>query len=82
MNRRAASFRAFTLLELLIVTALIGTLMALLFPAVYGALNAAKKAQARNDATQIVNACVAYETEYGQGPWGNNIFTEVKRPHP
>ncbi len=64
-------------MELLIVIAIIGILMALLFPAVNGAINAAKKTQARNDATQIANACIAYETEYGRGPWGSNSFTEV-----
>ncbi len=78
MSHRFKPGRAFTLIELLVVIAIIGILMALLFPAVNGALNAAKKTQAKNDATQIVNACVAYETEYGRGPWGSNSFTEIK----
>lgn len=68
----------FTLIELLVVIAIIGILMALLFPAVGGAVNAARKTQAKNEATQIATACVAYETEYGSGPWGSNTFTEVK----
>lgn len=75
--RKGFALKAFTLMELLIVIAIIGILMALLFPAVNGALNAARKAQARNDATQIATACIAYETEYGVGPWGTNSFTEV-----
>lgn len=70
--------RGFTLIELLIVIAIIGILMALLFPAVNGAITAAKKAQARNDVTQIATACIAYETEYGHSPFGTNNFTEVK----
>jgi type II secretion system protein G len=60
--------RGFTLIELLVVIAIIGILMALLFPAVTGALNAAKKAQAKNDVTQIATAVVAFETEYGRMP--------------
>jgi len=68
---------AFTLIELLIVIAIIGILMALLFPAVSSALNAARRAQARNDATQIANSCTAYETEYGVGVFGSNHPTQV-----
>ncbi len=59
---------AFTLIELLIVIAIIGILMGLLFPAVNGATNAARKAQAKNDVTQIATAVIAYETEYGKLP--------------
>lgn len=62
------SSRGFTLIELLVVIAIIGILMALLFPAVSGALDAAKKAQAKNDVTQIATALIAYETEYGKFP--------------
>lgn len=69
--------RAFTLIELLIVIGIIGILMGLLFPAVSSAILAARRAQARNDAVQIVNACRAYETEYGVGVWGTNSFTQV-----
>lgn len=58
----------FTLIELLIVIAIIGILMSLLFPAVNSAIDAARKAQAKNDVTQIANAIVAYETEYGKLP--------------
>lgn len=73
------SSKAFTLMELLIVIAIIGILMALLFPAVGSAILAARRAQARNDAVQIVTACRAYETEYGAGPWGTKSYTQVDR---
>lgn len=59
---------AFTLMELLVVIAIIGILASLLFPAVNGALDAARKAQAKNDVTQIATAVLAYETEYGRLP--------------
>lgn len=70
--------KGFTLIELLIVMAIIGILMALLFPAVNGVILAAKRATAKNDATQIATACVAYETEYGVSPFGSNSYSEVK----
>jgi prepilin-type N-terminal cleavage/methylation domain-containing protein len=62
--------RAFTLIELLIVIAIIGILMSLLFPAVNSAIDAARKAQSKNDVTQIATAVIAYETEYGKLPTG------------
>lgn len=60
--------RAFTLIELLIVIAIIGILMSLLFPAVNSAIDAARKAQAKNDAVQIATAVTAFEAEYGRLP--------------
>jgi len=62
---------AFTLIELLIVIAIIGILMSLLFPAVNTVIDAARKAQAKNDVTQIATAVIAYETEYGRLPVTN-----------
>lgn len=63
-----SSRRGFTLIELLVVIAILGILMTLLFPAVQGAMEAAKKTQAKNDVTQIVTAINAYVTEYGKMP--------------
>ena len=59
---------AFTLIELLIVIAIIGILMGLLFPALNGVMRSARKAQASNDVSQIATAILAYQTEYGQWP--------------
>ena len=64
--------RGFTIIELLVVVAIIGVLMSLLFPAVQGALDAAKKAQAKNDVTQIATAIVAFDMEYGRMPSTNS----------
>jgi len=67
-SRSPRPHQAFTLIELLIVIAIIGILMSLLFPAVNSAIDAARKAQAKNDAVQIATAITAYETEYGYLP--------------
>ena len=75
MNSRVSPTRsapAFTLIELLTVIAIIAVLMGLLFPAMSAVKNAAKKAQAKNDATQIVNAVKAYYSEYGKYPTREN----------
>ncbi len=66
--------QAFTLIELLVVISIIAILASLAFPAVNGAMDSAKKAQAKNNAVQIANAVVAYETEYGRLP-GNGTTT-------
>jgi prepilin-type N-terminal cleavage/methylation domain-containing protein len=58
----------FTLVELLVVISIIIILMGLLFPAFKGAQDQAKRAQAKNDLTQIVTAVNAFYTEYGRYP--------------
>jgi prepilin-type N-terminal cleavage/methylation domain-containing protein len=63
--------RAFTLIELLVVISIIAILMTLLFPAVSSAIYAARKTQAKNDATQIATAINAYISEYGKMPTTN-----------
>jgi prepilin-type N-terminal cleavage/methylation domain-containing protein len=65
---RSFSKRAFTLIELLVVIAIIAILIGLLFPAFSAVQNQAKRTQAKNDLTQIVNAVNAFYTEYGKYP--------------
>src|SRR6266478_5680202 len=60
--------RGFTLIELLTVIAIIAILMALLFPALAGAKNQARNAQAGNDVQATVTAVKSYFTEYGKFP--------------
>jgi prepilin-type N-terminal cleavage/methylation domain-containing protein len=62
------SKRAFTLIELLVVIAIIAILVGLLFPAFKAVQDQAKRTQAKNDLTQIVNAVNAFYTEYGKYP--------------
>ncbi len=66
VSRRRLS--AFTLIELLVVIAIIAILMALLFPAINGAKETARKAQAKTDVMNVVAAVKAYNTEYGRFP--------------
>jgi prepilin-type N-terminal cleavage/methylation domain-containing protein len=59
---------AFTLVELLVVISIIAILAGLSFPAVSGAMDSAKKTQAKSNAVQIATAVTAYEMEYGKLP--------------
>jgi prepilin-type N-terminal cleavage/methylation domain-containing protein len=68
--------RAFTLIELLVVIAIIAILIGLLFPAFSAVQNQARKTQAKNDLTQIVNAVNAFYTEYGKYPLAAGITTD------
>src|ERR1700745_1957512 len=70
MHALARSFRStgFTLIEPLIVIAIIAILIGLLFPAFKGVQDQARRTQAKNDLTQIVTAVNAFYTEYGKYP--------------
>src|SRR5207248_7197896 len=57
-----------TLIEMIVVMLIITTLAAALLTASSGVFDHAKKAQAKNDLTQIVTAVNAYYTEYGKYP--------------
>lgn len=60
--------RAFTLVELLTVIAIIAILMGLLLPAIAIMVDRAHKADATHSCMAIVNAVRAYQTEYGKYP--------------
>src|SRR5438309_4878534 len=64
----AKSASAFTLIEMIVVMLIIATLAAALLTGASGVFDRAKKAQAKNDLTQIVTAVNAYYTEYGKYP--------------
>jgi prepilin-type N-terminal cleavage/methylation domain-containing protein len=64
-NRRA---NAFTLIELLTVIAIIGVLIALLFPAIKSALLKAEASKAQTAISGLATAFKAYYTEYGKWP--------------
>lgn len=60
--------RAFTLIELLTVIAIIGILMALLIPVVMSVIERAKRAQAQNDVMQTITGVKGFYTEYSRYP--------------
>jgi prepilin-type N-terminal cleavage/methylation domain-containing protein len=73
---------AFTLIELLIVIAIIGILMGLLVPSLFTIYERARKTQAKNDLTQIVTAVNAFYTEYGKYPLATSdaYITDTSNP--
>ena len=59
---------AFTLIELITVIAIIAILMALLFPAMSGARDSARRSKASTVVRSIVNASKNYANDYGKFP--------------
>jgi prepilin-type N-terminal cleavage/methylation domain-containing protein len=90
--REQRPHRAFTLIELLVVIGIIGILVGLTVPSLFGIYERARKTQAKNDLTQIITAVNAFYTDYGKyptnatnnviyGPAGtpnNQLFTELR----
>src|SRR5829696_3137708 len=71
MKTRPATLRpqfAFTLIELITVIAIIAILMALLFPAMSGARDSARRSKASSVVRAVVNATKSYLTDYGKYP--------------
>jgi type II secretion system protein G len=73
---------AFTLIELLIVIAIIAILAGIAFPAMQGALDSAKRGQARNDASQIASAIKAYRLEFGRLPAAGSEIAAITGDNP
>src|SRR5438034_2097020 len=70
MRRYTFNRSGFTLVELLVVIAIIGTLAALLLPAVQGARESARKTSCTNNIRNLVLACTQYHDAQQSFPSG------------
>ncbi len=68
MRKKNGKRAGFTLIELLVVITIIGLLMAILIPAVTGALKGAKKSRAMAQIRDLDGAIKRYFAEYGKMP--------------
>ena len=67
---KGASARGFTLVEMLVTIAIIGTLIGLLMPAVQSARESSRRTSCTNNIKQLGLACLEYEVNHRVLPPG------------
>ncbi|MDG3008344.1 DUF1559 domain-containing protein [Paludisphaera mucosa] len=72
--------RGFTLIEAIVVVAVIGVLVALLLPAVQAAREAARRMGCVGNLKQLALAAAGYEHQVGCYPMGNPVRTDARFP--
>jgi prepilin-type N-terminal cleavage/methylation domain-containing protein len=76
---RQSRLRGFTLVEMLVVLAIIGVLVALLLPAVMMAMNAARRAAIATDIRMLSDAVESYKNKMGDYPPNFRQYDVVMR---
>lgn len=66
--------RAFTIVEMLIVVAVITILIAILMPAIQSARESARLGQCRNNVRQMAMACIQHEAAHGFFPMATKLY--------
>lgn len=78
LTRPTARRRAFTLIELMMVIALLGLMVAILLPAIQAARESSRATACRNNLKQIGIALINYETVYEHFPKGAEGYFDRK----
>jgi prepilin-type N-terminal cleavage/methylation domain-containing protein/prepilin-type processing-associated H-X9-DG protein len=78
--RRPGKPSGFTLVELLVVITIIGILVGLMLPAVFAAMNAARRAQCLNNVKQLALSMMTFESAQKSFPQNWGVTSTIGKP--